>query len=181
MHRTDLQPTNPGSLCTQCALCCNGVLFVDVRLGASERTDTLSACGVQILKRRGSESRFRQPCACLQNRQCKVYDSRPTQCRTFECRVLLRMSAGEIPASEALRVIRSMQRRVQRVNRLLLQLGQSDTELPLATRYSRLMRTPMDLQGDPDGAERRGQLMMEMHRLMMSVQRDFLAIGGVSK
>lgn len=174
MPPPDVGPDAPGNLCTQCALCCNGTLFVDVRLIASDSVVALESCGVSVWKRRGAQSRFHQPCACLQRRQCRIYESRPNHCRAFECSVLGRVKGRELSPADALRIIRAMQRRAQRVDRLLRQLGQVDDTAPLATRYSRLMRTPMDLHSDPEGADRRGRLMLEMHRLMTAAQRDFL-------
>ena len=178
MDQTDLQPTSNPGLCTQCALCCNGALFADVRLLPSERVEALTSCGVKIRRRAGSQPRFLQPCACLDGTVCHIYDSRPNHCRTFECRLLQRVKAGVCSLTDALASIRSMQRRVNRVSRLLQESGQTDTTQPLATRYSRLMRLPMDLEQDPMGAERRGRLMLEMHRLMTAAQKDFL--GGAA-
>lgn len=178
MDQTDLQPTSNPGICTQCALCCNGVLFADVRLLPSDRVTALSSCGVKVRRRPGSQARFRQPCACLDGNVCRIYASRPNHCRTFECRLLERLTAGVCSLSNALASIRSLQRRVQRVNRLLLESGQTDLTQPLASRYSRVMRLPMDLEQDPMGAERRGRLMIEMHRLMTAVQKDFLGGGA---
>src|ERR1044072_8585151 len=83
------------TLCRACALCCNGVLFADVRLQAGDDVARLTELGVP-LKRRGAVARFSQPCACLDGKLCRIYADRPARCRTFECRLLKRALAGDV-------------------------------------------------------------------------------------
>jgi Fe-S-cluster containining protein len=162
-------------LCTACTLCCNGVLFADVRLQAGDDAQQLAQLGVALTA--SANPRFRQPCACLQGGTCRVYDARPKRCRTFECRLLQKALAGEISTTTALRTIAATKQRVQMVQDLLQKLNDVDESLPLSRRWQRMMRQPIDLAKAGEN-QRRGRLMAAVARLVVALDRHF--VGGQS-
>lgn len=159
-------------LCPHCALCCNGVLFADVRLQASDDPVRLKRLGVP-LRERGSSARFPQPCSCLDGNKCRIYPDRPNRCRTFECRLLMRAGRNEVSEASALKTIRETRRRADGIRRILQELGDCDETQPLSRRYQRMMRKPIDLANERAG-ELRGDLMLAAARLAEMLERHFL-------
>src|SRR5882757_2729915 len=88
------------SLCAQCGMCCNGVLFHTVRILPADSPGALSALGLK-LKRKKGERLLLQPCPAHRDTCCSIYESRPQRCRLFECRQLQRLAAGEITEAMA--------------------------------------------------------------------------------
>jgi uncharacterized protein len=163
-----------GRLCPSCALCCNGVLFADVRLRAEDDPKHLAALGVP-LKARGDVVRFQQPCTCLEGNRCRIYGDRPERCRTFECRLLQRTVRGEITEGRALKLIQQARDKAERVRRILRELGDTDESVPLSRRYQRMMRQPIDLSADERIADLRGELMLAVGELAGTLESEFLA------
>jgi len=161
------------TLCSACALCCNGALFADVRLQRGDSARKLAALGVQ-LKQRGAVTRFAQPCSCLDGKLCRIYADRPVRCRAFECRTLQRTQAGEISKEQALKNIRRALRFAGRVRRILRKLGDTDESTPLSRRYQRVMRQPIDLSEDEHISDLRGELLLAVADLAGVLERDFL-------
>jgi len=174
----------PDRLCKACGLCCNGVLFADVKVGPNDRPATLTELGLR-LRRRGASSAFDQPCAALRaDGHCGIYAERPRMCRAFECGVLQEVIAGTLTEAGALRVIRRAKKLTRKVTDLLQRSGNQDTHRPLTRRYQAVMRTPIDLTTGKAAGERRGELMLAVHELMELVKRRFLRperSGGGSK
>jgi uncharacterized protein len=162
-----------GQLCPACGLCCNGVLFSDVELPPGGEARKLEALGVTLI-RKGRKLAFSQPCSCFDGQFCRIYEDRPARCRTFECRLLQRAQAGELTAASALKTIAQTRRQADKLLKLVRQLGQTDEHLPLNRRCSQLMKAPMDLAGAPEQIELRGELMLEVQKLMNLLRRDFL-------
>ena len=173
--KNDSPTTNdwPGRLCPSCALCCNGVLFADVRLQPVDQPAQLVRLGV-TLKTRGTITRLPQPCSCLEGNLCRIYADRPTRCRTFECRLLQSAQAGETTEQLALKTIRAGRAAAEEVRRILHELGDTDESDPLSRRYQRQMREPVDLAGEERLIDLRGELMMAVSRLVGLLERDFL-------
>jgi Fe-S-cluster containining protein len=161
------------ALCANCALCCNGVLFADVRLQKGDNAKRLTALGVP-LKKRGSLTRFTQPCSCLEGKLCRIYADRPVRCRTFECRLLQRTQKAEVTERSALKTIQATRRRAENVRRILRELGDTDETVPLSRRYQRMMRQPIDLSADERIGDLRGELMLAVAELVGALERDFL-------
>ena len=160
-------------LCPQCALCCNGVLFADVRLQPGDDAARLAKIGLP-LKKRGAITRFIQPCSCLEGKLCGIYTERPGRCRTFECRLLQRTQTGEVTERAALKTIQAARRRAENVRRILRELGDTDEAVPLSRRYQRMMRAPIDLSADERLGDLRGELMMAVAELVGALEHDFL-------
>lgn len=160
-------------LCPNCALCCNGVLFADVRLRRGDDAKRLEQLGVP-LRRRGEAVRFQQPCSCLEGNRCRIYADRPERCRTFECRLLQRAQRGEVSEAAALKKIQAARRQADTVRRILRKLGDTDEGVPLSRRYQRMMRQPIDLSADERLVNLRGELMLAVAALAAVLERDFL-------
>ncbi len=167
-------PRFSDTLCLQCGLCCNGVLFADVKLKPVDDPVRLKAGGLPVRKQGPSYS-FPQPCTALQSDgKCCVYRDRPTMCRDFECGVLKEVQAGKLTDSEALRVIRRAQRLARKVAVLLEQAGNLDRHQPLTKRYQAVMRQPIDLSAGDAAGDLRGELMLTVHELMDLLHQQFL-------
>jgi Fe-S-cluster containining protein len=159
-------------LCPKCALCCNGVLFDDVRLRSGDDARRLAALGVPLQKR-GSLQRFAQPCSCLEGSLCRIYSDRPERCRTFECRVLQRAMLGEINETGALKLIKKARQKAERVRHILRQLGDTDESEPLTRRYQRMMQQPIDLSAEQQLVDLRGELMQAVGELVGMLEGEF--------
>jgi Fe-S-cluster containining protein len=159
-------------LCPKCGLCCNGVLFADVRLQTGDSARRLAELGLPLKKTAGLPA-FPQPCAGFDGTLCRIYADRPKHCRAFECGLLKRVQAGEIDADTALKKIAGAKRLAEKVRRLLRRLGDRDEQLALTLRYARVMRQPVDFSGSKEAFEARGKLMPVVNDLMQALQRDF--------
>ncbi len=173
--KTDLAKPDPAvaALCPECSLCCNGVLFVDVRLQEGDDATRLARLGL-TLRRAATSPRFAQPCACLEAKLCRIYEERPGRCRAFECRLLQRVKAGEIDEKKALNSIRRAQRSAEWVKEILRQLGDNDDHIPLTKRYQRMMQQAIDLSANKKHIGLRGELMTAVGRLVSELERNFL-------
>ena len=160
-------------LCPHCALCCNGVLFADVRLQPGDDAQHLQKLGLP-LRSRGVVTRFAQPCACLEGKSCRIYADRPLRCRSFECRLLQRTGVGEVSEAAALKTIRDTRQRAENVRRILRELGDTDETVPLSRRYQRMMRQPIDLAAGEHLCDLRGELMLAVGELVGGLEREFL-------
>jgi uncharacterized protein len=160
-------------LCTQCAMCCNGVLFADVRLKAGDSAARLAEAGF-VLKKDKKTSCFDQPCSALKNNVCSHYVLRPQMCRSFECRLLLAARAGQRSRTQALALIRQAKKEVDRVKFFLKSLGNRDDHLPLNIRYSQTIMEPLDLGGDTEILRMRNSLSRAVHRLAEIISKEFI-------
>jgi uncharacterized protein len=160
-------------LCPKCGLCCNGVLFADVRLQKGDHARRLTGLGLPLKKKAG-HSAFPQPCAGFDGILCRIYADRPQHCRAFECGLLKRVQAGTMGVNAALRKIAGAQRLAEKVRRWLRRLGDEDERLALTRRYVRVMREPVDLSGPEDAVKGRGGLMLAVNDMMHLLQDDFL-------
>lgn len=98
----DGQKLIESTLCTQCALCCDGGLFRAVKIHPAER-EALQRLGLTIED--APEPYFRQPCAKLIDRACSVYTARPRTCRNFSCALLRQVRDGKVTPDEAGRIV----------------------------------------------------------------------------
>ena len=162
-----------GQLCPACGLCCNGVLFADVKLQPADNLAILSVRGLLPQPKRRKPT-IPQPCACFDGKLCSVYKDRPTRCRSFECGTLKRVQSGELAAPEALQLIRKTRTQVEVVRKLMRRLGDKDEHLPLSRRFAQIMAQPLDLSGDEDLIEDRARLMLAVDTLMDVSHTHFL-------
>src|SRR6266702_3789556 len=103
-----LTAPDSNSLCLECGLCCNGVIFADVQLRPQDDPARLRALGLAFAqKSKSGVEKFKQPCTAFAGCKCNVYSDRPTYCREFECLLLKGVKAGQTRPAEAIRTIRS--------------------------------------------------------------------------
>jgi len=163
-----MKANNPGRLCLECGFCCNGVIFADVKLQPGEDAARLRSLGLPL-----SGRRFRPPCAAWKDCRCQIYDERPGYCRAFDCLLLKSLQAGRVEYSEALRIVSSTKRNVQRVLRLLRELGDADEPADLRTRFLRVSRWVE--MGAPTKAQAAlfSDLTLAFHELDQTLRRSF--------
>src|SRR5262245_23524535 len=120
------------TLCLQCGLCCNGVLFADVRREGKDASPLFQQYGPRVP----------QPCPAFNSGDCTcaIYAERPERCRKFECKQLLGVRAGKISTTTALKQIRAARHLASKVEKLLTELDANDTTLPLSRRFKRCQR-----------------------------------------
>ena len=169
------ESSNPvQQLCSQCGLCCNGVLFSDVKLRRSETASHFKKLGFRLF-RKGASKAFSQPCLQFDGSLCRCYEQRPEQCRRFECGLLKKVTSRQLLPKAAVRQIKRARQKVRRVEELLQGFGNEERALPLVKRFSNVMMTPVELFGSGHSARRRGALLKAMDRLMKHLQEHFLS------
>lgn len=141
-------------LCLDCGLCCNGVLFDQVRLQPGDQAKALTARGLKIKKGQW----FNQPCTALCGTLCRLYEDRPARCRDFECRQFRGVATGKISYESAAGRIAAVKEEVAGIERLLELTGGGNVRKPLAQRYATA------LAGSPEAVETSG-LTESMDRL----------------
>jgi uncharacterized protein len=162
------------SLCLECGLCCNGVIFADVQLRPSDSAARLRALGLAFVKKsKAGIEKFKQPCAAFGGCKCHIYSERPTYCREFECLLLKSVKTGEVKINEARRVIRSALRQAETVKSLLRQLGDTEETLALNKRFHRIQRRMERGPYDQDAAHIFGELTLAVHKLNMLLSEKF--------
>ena len=164
------------SLCLECGLCCNGVIFADVQLQPRDNAAKLRALGLAFPPNRQSaiaNRKFQQPCTAFEGCRCRIYSDRPTYCREFECLLLKSVKAGHTDIDEARRIIRSALRRVKKVKRLLRALGDTDETLALGKRFRRMKRKLESIHLDDETAEKFGDLTLAFHDLNVLLSEAF--------
>ena len=164
------------SLCRECGLCCNGVIFADVQLQSGDNAARLRALGLAFLKNRKSQivnRKFSQPCTAFAGCECKIYSERPTYCREFECLLLKSVKAGDVEVTDARRVIRSTLRQAEKVKSLLRQLGDTDESVALSKRFQRTRRTVERGPCDQETAHSFGELTLAVHELNVLLSERF--------
>ena len=182
MSKSNGELTAP--LCLSCGICCNGVLFKDVRLQPSDDAEQLRALGLPLTRRRAGSKKassaasasyqFPQPCQALGcDCRCRIYADRPGYCRAFECALFKNVAAGRIEVAAALRIIRATLERADQVQRLLAQLGDTEKSVALSVRFRR-MRRRIEAGGlDGDTARIYGELSLAFHNLNMLLSESF--------
>jgi len=131
---------SPKDLCVACGLCCDGTLYDFVRLEPADDALRLRQLGLPVNVSRGRTpvTRFPQPCAALcQDRTCRIYQERPSQCQEFECGVLKDAKAGQITYATGLGEVKKARRRADGVRQLLRELGDTDEHRALGERFHR--------------------------------------------
>ena len=170
--------TRPGSssaasrLCSQCGMCCNGVMFRMVQLQPEDSVRELAALGLKI-KRKHGERCIMQPCPAHAESQCTIYASRPVRCRRFECLQVRRLAAGEITETMAMAAIRDAQQGVEQVRERLRQSGEFQERKSLTGCYEHALAEPLDPSAEEAVVARRRGLIGAMRSLQALLNRDF--------
>lgn len=93
----------PGeTLCKACGLCCTGHLFVWVKLRPRE-LDPAERLGMTVFRSDPNQRGFAQPCPLWQG-SCTIYErpEYPRACRSYRCKVLKGLQAGELTLAQTL-------------------------------------------------------------------------------
>jgi Fe-S-cluster containining protein len=160
------------NLCLQCGLCCNGVLFADVRRERGDTSPLFKKFGVRVA----------QPCPAFNSSDCKcaLYLDRPARCRKFECKQLLGVAAGKISDASALKKIRAAKKLAAQITALLSQFETNlvwpDCEkLPLSQRFQAVQRAAERGQVAPEHFDALADLQLAVHQLNATLAQDFYA------
>ncbi len=163
-------------LCLSCGLCCDGSLYDLVTLEPADDAGKLKQLGLPVTFSRGKTpvARFPQPCVALcENRSCRVYADRPTQCRVFECGVLQDVKAEQIGFAAALRLVKNARRRADKVRKLLRALGDTDEHRALGERFHRTSER-LEAGGIDDATKAKyADLSLAVHYLKLQVLAKF--------
>ena len=188
-HNNTRNGSTPEVICLACGLCCNGVIFADVKLQPGDDPAKLQSLGLPLSfgSRQSQEAKssssippsalrtphFTQPCTAHDGCHCGIYPDRPRYCREFECKLLKSVQAGLTRSDAALGLIRTARRRADKVRRLLRHLGDTDEATALGVRFRRTTKRleKLGLQGTK--AEAYGQLTLAFHDLNLLLSEAF--------
>jgi uncharacterized protein len=172
-----MKPSLTNTLCTRCGLCCDGSLFADVELASTDEASALEVMGLEIEDADENDGGLLlQPCRALKGKRCSIYPHRPDCCRTFECRLLQQVKRGAVGVERAKENIAEALKRIERVNELIVQLGQSDERLPLKERCVEVLAILEEVAADPELNRKRAELQAAMTSVESLIQETFL--GG---
>ena len=171
-----MDANNSNSLCLECGLCCNGVIFANGQLQPGDDEDRLRSLGLKFEPNRKSQivnRKFVQPCAAFDGCRCKIYSERPKYCRAFECLLLKSVKAGRMDTTAALLVIRTARQRVKNVKRLLRDLGNAQEDVALSKRFRKVKRRLESGPFNDEAAEKFGELTLAVHDLNVLLSEAF--------
>ena len=167
-------------LCLKCGLCCNGVIFADVRLQPRDNPERLKELGLALGKPEGRgpkaedrNQKFAQPCVALEGCRCRIYDERPKYCRQFECLLLKSVKAGRTQPAAALRKISAARDRAEKVRVLLRALGNADEHVAISVRFRRVARRMGKGELGPGMAGEYGELTLAVQDLNLLLSEAF--------
>jgi hypothetical protein len=153
------------TLCLECGLCCNGVLFADIRREPGDPSPLFAQHGPRVA----------QPCPAFNaaDGRCAFYAGRPARCRKFECQQLLAVCAGKKTTEAAQRRVRAARKLAMEVGKLLAELGFNDVRLSLSRRFRRCQRA-----AENGGLERAqldclADLQVAVHKLNILLAGEF--------
>ena len=163
-------------LCLACGLCCNGVIFADVKLQSGDDPARLQALGLPLIETGSTpraQTRFPQPCTALDGCRCRIYPERPNYCRKFECMLFKNVKAGRLDSAAALRIIQAARQRADAVRNLLQTLGDTEEQLPLSARFRKMARRLENAELTEETAEMYGKLTLAVHDLNCLLSEAF--------
>jgi len=167
------------NLCLICGLCCNGVIFADVRLQPMDDAARLESLGLTLTSRGKQNARkFAQPCLAFDGCRCGIYPDRPTYCREFECLLLKNVQGSRLSFDEARRIIERARKRADQVRELLRQLGDTDEQIALASRFRHTQQRLERLASDDSSADLYGNLTLAVHDLNQIITDAFYPAAG---
>jgi len=160
-------------LCLECGLCCNGVIFADVKLQPSEVRSLKSKLRSLELAQKNGQGKLPQPCAAFDGCRCRIYAERPLYCRQFECLLLKNVQSGRLGRAAASRVVRTAKERAEKVRVLLRELGETDEQSALSFRFQRVAKRYEKAPLMQDKAEIYADLTLAVHDLNMLLSEAF--------
>lgn len=159
-------------LCAACGMCCNGVMFHNVRLQGADSARELSELGLKTKRKKGMRILL-QPCPAHQANCCTIYEHRPERCRIFECRQLQRFKAREISESDVMEKILAAGRLVADVRAIFDRAGEENVRNPIAKRAENVLANPAEESSEPERFALHRDLSERMLELEELLERDF--------
>jgi Fe-S-cluster containining protein len=164
------------SLCLECGLCCNGVIFADVELQPIEVNNLRSKVHIPVTRAKSGQpgiAKLPQPCAAFDGCRCRIYAERPTYCRQFECLLLKNVRAGRLERAAASRIVRTAKERAEKVRTLLRELGDADEQSALSLRFQRAAKRYEKAPLANGKADIYADLTLAVHDLNMLIRDAF--------
>lgn len=112
--------SDSSNLCLSCLLCCDGTLIGFVQL-EKEEIPALKDL-LEIEEDSNGDGVFLQACNNLCADGCTIYDKRPKQCRSFNCKLLKSVDENEIAFDSAVDVINVVKDKKVAIEKQLIQL-----------------------------------------------------------
>lgn len=159
-------------LCLRCGLCCDGVLFGDVRVGLEDRPERLLKHGMP-LQRTEEVWHFDQPCVALECGACRIYEDRPSHCRQFECALLQETLRGRRTEEEAERAIDRARKLAQTVRDMLVERGDTNDGVALSRRYRDFIDGQAGGENTADFRRKHGSLTVAVMSLNQVLKLSF--------
>lgn len=172
-----MNPNLTDTLCTRCALCCDGSLFADVELTGPAEATGLEILGLEI-DDDADGGLLSLPCAALKGTRCSIYAHRPQCCRTFECALLQDVRQGAVSVDRARELIAEAFARIGRVRELLAQLGHRNRRLPLKESCAETIARAR--KADPEVNRKCAELEGAMVAVEELLQETFFGAGASS-
>ena len=171
------KPSLPDALCTRCGLCCDGSLFADVELAGKHEATALEIMGLEIEDAELDEGALLlQPCSALRGKRCGIYPHRPGCCRAFACHLLQEVQRGSVSIGAAKARIAEALRQIERIKKLVVQLGQRNARLPLKERCVEALAHAEEAATQPRMNRKRAELETAITSVEHLVRETFL--GG---
>ena len=173
-----MNPSLTNTICTRCGLCCDGSLFADVELTGTAEATALEVMGLEIEDAEADDGALLlQPCAALKGKRCGIYLHRPECCRTFECRLLQEVRRGSVGIVVAKAKLAETLEQIERVKKLVRQLGQSNQRLPLKERCVEALANPEESSAHPRLKRKRAELEIAITSVDHLLRETFLDGG----
>ncbi len=96
--------SDSSSLCLSCLLCCDGTLIGFIQVEKKEIPALKDL--LEIEEDSNGDGVFLQGCNNLCDEGCTIYEKRPKQCKTFNCKLLKSVGENEIHFDSAVDVIK---------------------------------------------------------------------------
>lgn len=155
--------TDPGELCTQCGLCCDGGIF-DYGPLSSNEVATARKAGMAVVEADGKAG-FLLPCPQLDCAVCKIYELRPKTCRDYRCEILKSVQSGEMEFAEGLERVKEGRAAFDQVSAQLPE-GQTITDARKLRREAATAEAAPQLNASP-------MLMMALSMLDLVLDQHF--------
>lgn len=93
-----------GKICQECGLCCTGALFTHVYINGNE-AKKIRKCGVPVQNLPDDKFAFNLPCSGYKDGCCSLYESRPTKCSNYSCKLMNSVINGDTPYKAASKTV----------------------------------------------------------------------------
>lgn len=132
----------------------------------------LTAAGAEFVTKE-TETCFLLPCPAFRGGCCSIYETRPTICQEYRCRLLRRYEAGEVSFEEAQELISRTMALRDRVRPALIAIAEPQASEAFSGLY-RLMHAKFDAMPDPVQARRdHAGLLLDIAALRVVLAREF--------